>query len=328
MASPSVLIFCDQPYAEAATLGPYRFTLNAHMAAVQTSQELHWLGLVAPAPDLLNMAKETYKVDIAATGLDQLGPLPTPDVAVILTAPEYRADIIQRLTGVRWIVTESPLGLGMADTEALEDFCRTNGVQVLASGAWRADPLVEFLANDGVREAVGAVQGVTGWYGQGLWQSGVQWVDLCQYLIGPVASAMALEDARYLDRPLIPEDQSAAFCLSLNPRGAAREVTAAALFRDQPGFAVQFDIFGDGGRLSLTVDGDRSLMELSPNDGPVQKETAPCGAALSRLYANLAACAAGTGDPVCPITDIVEAERIIEAVLNSADQGGERYHFR
>ncbi|MEK9724004.1 MAG: hypothetical protein VW405_11060 [Rhodospirillaceae bacterium] len=239
------------------------------------------------------------------------------DIAVLLTAPERRADILQHLSGIDVAVAASPLGLGMADAEALLAFCKTNGIAALADGAWRADPLVGRLADGGVAAAVGEVTGVTGVFGTGLWHTGVLWIDLIDRLIGPIDMVQAVEDTRDIDNGPIPGDQAAAFALGVSPRNGIGQVAATA----HAGATPHLDLHGTAGRLSLVL-GETGLA-IADTAG-----AAGGGAAtLDAFYANLAEVLDGTADPVCTMAEMIEVEQIVEAILDSADRSGERLYF-
>jgi len=328
MPPHSVLIIADNPFTEAGELGPYGYTLDAHATAIREHDDFYWLGCIAPAPEFLRRAKQEWQTPIAVTSLDELAEPPAADIVILLTEPQRRAGLIQQLGGARWVVVEQPLGLGVADSEAFMGFCRTNGVEVLVNGAWRTDPLVRTLAGGGAAAAIGDIQCAFGAYGQGLWHMGTMMADLVPHVLGPISIVHALEEVRHIENAAVPDDQSAAFCLNLHRPRASGDLIVTVDCRNAVETGLYLTILGNGGRLTLSITEAGSTLQTEPIGGPLRTQSSSANKILKAFYANLAACAAGTETPACPIADAVDAERVIEVVLDSADHDGERFHYR
>jgi len=329
MSALSVLVIGDDPVDPDPEISPYRYSLAAHVECLRGNPAFDWLGVIAPAPDLVRTAGTEWQANVAATSVAEAGELPKVDVAVLITAPETRADLIQMLTGVRWVVVEPPLGLGVADSEAFLQLCETNGVTVFVNGGWRADPVIRSLENGGLEERIGRVIGGSGIYGTGLWHTGTLWIDVIQQVLGPVGLVQALDDARHLDDPVEPGDQAAGFAVTVERTTPWGRVVVTGF--SHPGrrpLRPHLDLWGEKGRLSLSFEADATRLVVSPDGAPPHSAVAPMAETLAHFYANLAEAVREREAAVCMGDHMLDAERVIEAILESADENGERYHFR
>lgn len=328
MTARKVLLIGDDPFTATGGLGPYRFSLEDHAAAIQRAAHLELSGLITPAPALLDKARDTWGV--ACVGEDFAG-ADTPlaaDIAVLLTAPELRADYVQQLHGVSTVVVEPPCGLGVADSEAFMDLCETNHLTVRVAGAWRTDPMIAKLAAEGPEAMIGPIEAVTGMYGFGLWDRGIMWIDIVSQLLGPVAMIQALEDSRPIDQPDIDGDLAVTFLMTVDLERRYGQIMATALAASDARAPSYLELIGADGRLHLTFLAEKTeLRHWRPNqEGPVER--ADHIAALDHLYTDLDAAPSGNGLPALTIADAVGIEHLIEAILDSADHGGDRYHCR
>ena len=154
-------------------------------------------------------------------------------------------------------------------------------------------------------------------------------------LIGEVETVQALDEARLAEGAPIAGDQQVPFALTM-ASGAIATVQPLDFRRYRE---VGLDIWGELGRLALYQESlgvfhypladTRSLeneMEIASDQPQVLEPTA--GTALYNLYDNLAQAIMGQAEILSSADNALKTEQILDAVLASADGGGERRYFQ
>ena len=320
----SALVISDRPDVSEAPDRPYRYACADHISSLRDIDGFQWLGVISPEPELLSIAEAEWQADVTGVSIDDLDPEIEPDLAVLLTAPEKRAEIVQRLGRIRHLVVEPPLGLGVADSEYFNHLCRTNDIHLHVSGAWRLDANVLALSDGGCRRAIGALIAGGGLFGQGLWHTGLMWIDVLQAIFGEVEAVRALGDPHFADASVIPADQAVPFAISLD---GYKMIAAHPIAADGPR-GPHVDLWGTEGRLTLSFDANRSRLEIQTPDSESRLSTADYGDALVAFYRHLYASASGAEEPLWTGDAATQCERIVETILTSADDDGEIFRFR
>ena len=328
MAVQKVLLIGDDPFGNLDTLGPYRYSLGDHAAAIRRNSDLQLSAFFAPAPSLLEKARNDWHVPAVGEFIDETDLPKDINIAVLYAAPQRRAELVQLLHGVSTILVETPCGLGVADSEAFADLCSTNLLTAAVNGAWRAEPLIQDLIETGVENLIGSVSAATGVYGFGLWDRGVMWIDLISQLLGPISMIQALEDARHIDQPAVPGDQAVSFVMTADLEHQFAQVLVTAIAATNAAVPSYLELIGTTGRLHLTLHHEGTELLHWRADQESTATRGDHGPALDSLYTNIQDVAETTQSPLFPIAEAVEIERLIEAILESADLGGDRYHCR
>jgi len=325
MAKPlTVLVIGDSPLDPTALSGPYRHALGTHAKLLRGHPGLDFLGIIAPAPELIAKARDEWQVKVAETSFDDVAELPHTDIAIILTAPEVRADIVQQLSGTRIIVTDTPLGLGVGDSETFAELCRTNGKHLMICAPWHMDPMVRLLSGGNCKRLIGQLAGGGGVYGSGLWHTGSIWVDIVRAIAGEIDVVQSIGSARFLDGPQLPDDQAAPFALTL----ADGTVIAAHPMKEGKAAELHLNLWGTTGRLDLSLGRQGSRASITRGDDKTVVRTAGPREAIAAFYDELAKISDGAlpNAPWDGESGLV-TERIVEAALDSADNGGDAFHF-
>ncbi|MBO6783434.1 MAG: Gfo/Idh/MocA family oxidoreductase, partial [Alphaproteobacteria bacterium] len=237
-------------------------------------------------------------------------------------------DIIGALPRLRAVIVEKPLGADTAEAEQFLAACRTRNILVQVNLPRRADPSHRALADGGLADAIGPVQGAFLLYGNGLANNATHMVDLARMLLGEVASVQVpagLEGRR--EGPLA-DDTNIPFVLRLASGVAVMaQPLAFAHYRENA-----LDIWGERGRLAILQEGlriarfprrDNRAMsgerEIA-NDAP-DWETSSIGSAFRAVYDDAIAALAAHRDPASTGENALATARVIEAVRRSAGTG-------
>lgn len=310
------------------------FTYATHAQVLSKHAAFDWLGVVDPSEDAQRAAREDWNIPHVAGDLTRVAREVKPEIAVIAAPPGERAEIVQQLPTLKAVLVEKPLGFGGDEGQAFVKFCREKNVHVQVNFWRRGDDLFRQLAEGGLSDRIGKPQAAFATYGNGLFNNGGHMVDFIRMLMGNVATVQALDEPRLAMNAPLAEDQSVSFALGM---ASGAMVTVQSLefshYRE-----IGLDIWGEKGRLALFQESlSISHFPLADNRGLENEkeiasdapETLPptVGNALYNLYDNLAQTIAGSGALWSPGEQALETESILDAVLGSAANGGERLYF-
>jgi len=310
------------------------FEYATHAQVLADHPAFDWLGVVDPSVEALGAARDSWQIPHVGADIDTVAKAVQPEVAIITAPADTRAEIVQQLPNLKAVLVEKPLGGSDAEATSFVDFCRDRNIAVQVNYWRRADELYRKLAAGELLRRIGRPQAAFATYGSGLHNNGSHMIDFIRMLLGEVAMVQALGDARHIDNPPLPGDQHAAFALTMT---SGTVVTVHPLdfnrYRE-----VGLDIWGETGRLALLQESlgvyhypladNRGLddaMEIASDRPEVLEPTA--GRALYDMYDNLASVLAGNGELWSSGDSALSSERILDAVLDSADRSGERLHF-
>ena len=307
----------------------YPYATHAQVLAAHPAYD--WVAVVDPSADVRDEAVARWGVGIAVADAGELEGLCEPDVAVIATPPQARAQIITALPSLTAAIVEKPLGVDTAEAAGFAAESAERGLTVQVNFWRRADRLFRDLAARIGHGEIGQVQSVFGVYGNGLLNNGSHLVDFVRMLFGEVSSAQTIGAATQRATGPLAGDVDVAFALQLS---AGPVVSLLPVdfdhYREN-----SLDIWGTAGRLTIVQEGlVAQLCSRRPNramsgeheiasDAPMLLEST-VGDALYELYGNLARTLSGQEDLWSTTTSAVATMATVDAVKESLAQGGAR----
>ena len=306
----------------------YRYASHAQVLADHAG--FHWVGVADPSAEARRAASEDWDVPHVAESAEALAEPCRPDVAVLATGPEHRLELIAPFGELKAVLVEKPLGRTLAEAEAFLEHCRARDIQVQVNYWRRADEGFQNLANGGLAARVGRPQAIFGVYGNGLRNNGSHLVDMLRMLFGEIIDVRALTPARATPDAPIAGDRQAAFAA-----GFADDLVATVQCLDFRQYRENgIEVWGTEGKLSMLqefldirqykIATHRQLADAREivSDRPGEAIPPTVGNALWRLYDNLAAAVARQAEPVSTGENALATEAVLEAILQSADDGG------
>lgn len=318
-------------YADDPVMARY-FPFATHAQVLAQHPGFKWDACVDPSSTARAAARQRWGVDHVVEKIDALPRGYRPDVVVVASPPEARADLIEAFDA-RAFVLEKPLARSAAEGRALVARCRARGALVQVCLWRRADAGLRALATGELTHRVGEIQFMNVVYGNGLRNNGTHMIDMVRMLAGEVAEVQAIPATSRAAGPL-QGDIDVAFYLRLV--NGAFAVFAPIDFRNYRENGL--DIWGGTGRISIMQEGlvarayhrkpNRAMQgewEIDGDDGsPLVTDP---GRALYHLYDNLAAALAGKDEVWSSGASAVHTESVVEAVFASLEQGGRRTHI-
>lgn len=312
------------------------FTYATHAQVLAEHPAFDWQGVVDPSEPSRQRAQDEWKVPHVGAELSVVAEKVRPEVAVIAAPPgKARADTVQQLPDLKAVLVERPLGVGGDQGQAFVDFCRKRDVKVMVNYWRRGDSLFRELAGGGISEKIGKAQAAFATYGNGLYNNGCQLVDFIQMLLGEVATVQTIDQPVQIEDTPVGEDWKAMFTLTLTSGLTVMVQPLDFSFYREIGL----DVWGEHGRLAFYQEGlgvahyplvdNRGVagaMEIA-SDKP-EMQTPTVGKALFNIYDNLADVIAGKAGPWSAGDQALYTEKVLDAVLASAKEGGSRLHFQ
>lgn len=301
-----------------------------HAQVLAAHPGFRWEAAIDVSAEARELVRSRFRINHVAGTLAELDCLDEIEVAVLATPPSFRLPVLDALPNLRAVLVEKPLGGSLAEAEAFVRECRHRRILTQVNLTRRADSVMRGLAAGGLNERIGRLQCGFGVYGNGIINYATHTIDLVRMLVGEVRAVQCLPSRGFSEGPL-SGDRNLAFTLFA---GLEAHVTLHPVrfseFREG-----SLDLWGDEGRLEILQEG--LMMRHTPR-GPCRSldgafelvseqaslEPTGYGHALYDLYEDLSqALAAGPGSETCsPGASALEAERVVHAVLASADAGG------
>ncbi len=304
------------------------FAYASHAQVLRDHPAFDWQAVVDPSPNA-RAAAEAWDIPVVVPHVEDLPTGLRPDVAVIATKPAARHQALASLNGIKLAVLEKPLGPDAEAATKLLETCADRQIGVQVNLFRRAEAASRALASGDLKARVGTPQAIFGVYGNGLRNNAVHMIDLIRMLDSEVITVRALGPARELANSPVEGDVALAFTLTLSSGvHAMLQPLDFENYRE-----IGLDIWGTEGRLEILQEG--LLMRASPVgshraldagnevacDAAAQIE-GDYSNALYALYDNAAAWLAGEAELVSPGANALANERIVDALLASASQGG------
>ncbi len=306
---------------------PYKYACHAQVLKAHPAYD--WQAVVDPSPEARRRAREDWGVKHVFATLEELHDNCPPDIAVISTPPGARLEIMQHLPEVRAILVEKPLGTGEDDAAAFVAVCQRREIPVQVNFWRRADRTFRALAAGELENLVGETQAAFGIYGNGLRNNGIHMVDFVRMLIGEISWVQVPQGAGSEHCGPLRNDVEFPFSLGLaNGVVVQMQPVDFANYRENG-----LDIWGTRGRLSIMQDcrtilhcpmqehGGLSGTREIGSDRPRSLATT-FGEALYEMHDDLARSLTEGSPLVCPATDALKSERVIDALLRSRGDGG------
>lgn len=306
---------CHYPYA-------------THAQVLRDNPAYEWTAVVDPSEEARETARRDWNVRFTVADVSEL---PTDihfDVAVLATPPEGRSAVLEGLPNLRAVIVEKPLGRSLEEASAFAEFCARRGIVAQVNIWRRADDLTRELAHGGLTQRIGEVLAAFGVYGNGVRNNGTHMVDLAAMLRGPIRAVQATPGITPMREGPIDGDVNLPFTL-LHEHGPPTffQPLSFSHYRENA-----LDLWGESGRLALWQEGLLpTSYPLRPNramsgereiasDEPVIIPSS-VGRAYYRLYDDLADALEHGYEPVCPLRVALDAARVVDALLLSAQQG-------
>ena len=307
----------------------YRYASHAQVLSAHPA--FAWEAAVDPDPAALEATSLEWEVPHIFRDVEEMARIFRPDVAVIATPPEVRFEVIRSLPGLRAAVVEKPLAANGATAAELVDHCREQGIALQVNLSRRFDRALTELAGERLTDCIGTVQAAFGLYGNGLRNNGVHLIDMVRMLLGEVVAARALGQPVARSANRISGDVDLPFSLTLDD-GVVVCVGNLdfSYYRE-----VALDVWGAAGRLEFFQEGLTVRLSRATNHRAIEAErevasdrpetrTSGAGTALYALYDNLADALAGQAELSSPGTSALVTERVVDALIASADADGAR----
>lgn len=303
------------------------FQFATHAQVLKAHPAFDWVATVEIDPVARRRAAERSS-GIVAAEVDAAIRACTPEIAVLAIPPGARLAVLRKLSGLKAVIVEKPLGRTFAEARRFVAYCAARRIAVQVCYWRRAEPLFAKLAANRAR-VLGAVQAGFGIYGNGLRNNGSHLVDFVAMQAGRVVGVRALGEAQELSAPPIAGDVAVAAALRLeNGAHVAIQPVDFVHYRE-----ISLDLWGTRARrvfdqeslrvADFPIRANRGLddaFEIA-SDRPA---TYPrlSGRSYYRLYDNLARVLAGREELCSSGQAALEVECIVDAILRSASAGG------
>ena len=212
------------------------------------------------------------------------------DVVNVLTPSGLHAEVgIAAAKEGKHVIVEKPIDVTLEKTDALISACREAGVKLCSISQHRFDPAIQALKQAVIDNKLGQLNfggSHTKWYrSQGYYDSGdwrgtwamdgggalvnqsIHYVDLLQYIMGPVEEIHAYTAARAHERIEVEDIAVATIEFKTGALGILEGTTAA-----YPGFCARLDIYGTDGSVIIENDQIHDWKLRSEEACPVEPE--------------------------------------------------------
>jgi predicted dehydrogenase len=168
----------------------------SHAGAYVARPETTLVAICDSDPEKLERCGERWKVAARYRDPQQMLAGERPDIVSICTPDSTHYDLIRTAIaspGVRAILTEKPLALGLAAAHELVRLASERNIVLAVNYSRRyADShvwLKEFLKSGGI----GIIQTISGFYTKGVLHNGTHWFDLVRFLVGEIAQVWGFD---------------------------------------------------------------------------------------------------------------------------------------
>lgn len=241
--------------------------------------------LVAVADAVAERAREMASdYEIEALGIDALLERPDIDVVCVCVPSGQHAAIgVRAAAAGKHVVTEKPIDITLESADRLIDACSRHGVALTVISQHRWDPgarALKELVDSGrlgtlvIGDAYVKSYRTQEYYDSGSWRGtwsmdgggalmnqGVHYVDLLQWVMGPVRSVVALTRTLAHERIEVEDIAIALLTFASGAVGVLECSTAA-----YPGFSERLEVSGTGGSVIVEA-GELKVRELKDEKG-------------------------------------------------------------
>lgn len=304
----------------------YHYVSHAQVLAEHPA--FTWTAAVDRNHDNAAAVAARWHLPAAATRLEDLPDRDNIEAVVLAVPPGERLAALDALPGLRAVLVEKPLGANLAEAESFAAACAARHITVQVNLPRRCDATHRRLAEGGLARLIGAPQGATLVYGNGLANNGTHMIDVARMLLGEVAAVGPAAGIAPRREGPIDGDVNVPFAMRMASGIPVFALPVAfAHYRENA-----VDVWGAHGRIALVQEGLRLLVhargenramqgerELA-NDAPAA-ETTTIGISLRAVYDDLADAIAGGHTPRSPIASALATVRVVEAVRRAIRTG-------
>ena len=316
-------------YADDTVMAKY-FEYATHAQVLEKHPEFLWDACVDPSPVARQMAKDRWGITHVVASIEELPEGYQPDVVVVATPPSDRDAVIDAFPKAKAFLLEKPLANSAAEAENLIKKCHSRGALVQLAFWRRADMGLRSLAEGGLEDLIGKIQGISGVYGNGVRNCGIHMIDMVRMLAGEVKSAQALSGRMALCGPL-KGDADIAFHLNMVSGVPVSYIPIN--FREYRENSIE--LWGSAGRISIYQEGlvarvyrkrpNRAMRGEEEVDGDVSENIETCpGHAFYDLYNNLSEAIAGKSKLWSSGESALRSEAVLAAIWKSMENDGSR----
>lgn len=275
---------------------PIRFALVGcgviapiHARSVVELDSAKLVALCDIVPKKASRLAKTYPADVYADYREMLR-RDDIDVVIVLTPSGLHAEIgIAAAQAGKHVIVEKPMDVTLEKVDALIDACRKAGVKLCSISQHRFDPAIVALKQAVCENKLGQLNfggSHTKWYRsqeyydsgswRGTWEldgggalinQSIHYVDMLQYIMGPVDELHAYCSSRAHERIEVEDIAVAALKFRSGAIGLLEGSTAA-----YPGFVARLDIYGSSGSVIIENDQVSEWHLRSQEPCPVEPE--------------------------------------------------------
>lgn len=314
------------------------FRYSTHAQVLRDHPGFSFDAVVDPVVEKLHAAEKDWSVPHVAESLEALSNRETIEVAVLATSPGHRLEALNALPSLKAVLVEKPLGRDLDDAAHFCRVCDERNILVQVNLLRRADERTRELASGRLKDELGAIQAISGVYGNGLKNNGTHMIDLIRMLVGEVRAVTAIGSESFEEGP--DGDINFPFALTLENICVTMQPLKFSHYRENG-----LDIWGTNGRLQY-MHGGLTIVKhgLSPNrmlsdemevaSDCTESMATTLGEAMYEMYSNLAEClharsqeqkrAGGQQCPYLfsPADSALQTTRVVDALLQSFREGG------
>lgn len=317
-------------YADDPIMAKY-YPYASHAQVLREHPAYNWEGVLDISDAALDLAEKKWSIPYCGK---QAGDFPAkfkPDIAVISTPPNARAEFLEFFPSLRGIIVEKPLGTSLKDSMEFLEQCKKRNLVVQVNYWRRADHTFRSLAGGDLYKYIGTPQVIFGLYGNGLRNNGSHIIDLVRMLLGEVKAVRA--ETGFIPYPNGPIVGDMNFPFSI-------ELAKNLIVMMQPiNFSCYrengLDIWGERGRMAILQEGLGIYLYHMTNNRSSQGDyeissdkytriESTVGVALYNLYSNLADNLSSEKELWSPGESALQTMRVVEALYTSLECRGER----
>lgn len=302
----------------------------SHAAALADNPRTELVALVDPDASQLKQAVEYYKVSAYTDPKKCLKEL-HPDIVVIATPPKTHESLLSlALTmKVRAIVCEKPVSDTLESAKRMIALAKSSDSLVILNHQRRFFPLFQEARKRIAAGELGEIQQITAYYTNGLLNNGTHTADALQFLLNDTASwAIGVQNEKNVTAPFGGVNIDGLI-------GFTKGTVASVQGLDNNAYGVHdIRLFGTKGALTIGQYGYR-FEWVQPNDGvtfigmqELDWENAQVQfdkrSMLQATTAHVVDCLDGVTVPQSTLEDGYHTMQILEAMLQSASDGGKR----
>lgn len=156
-----------------------------HAGALKKHKQTDLVALVDTDIDILTQASKLFPKARTYTSLDEALAVEKPDIVCIATPAKTHIEILQKaiISGVKMIVCEKPIASSHGEAQAVAELLSRSSVTFVLNYQRRYFSLFKEAREAIVQGKLGAIQHVTSYYSNGLYNNGGHALDVIDFLL-------------------------------------------------------------------------------------------------------------------------------------------------